>query len=391
MGGWPMAIVLEQLVKQLTDLGIVAPGKLQDFLPPKTHPKTPEELLRQLVEQNQLTRFQAQQVLGGKGKGLVLGDYVILDKLGAGGMGDVFKARHRHMDRVVALKVVSPRAMKDEAAVKRFEREVKAAARLEHPNIVTAFDSRHDRGIHYLVMQYVEGVDLSGLVKQQGRLSVDLAIQCILQAARGLAYAHGEGVVHRDIKPANLLLDKKGTIKILDMGLARLDDASVDNLTGTEQVMGTVDYMSPEQAASTHAVDARADIYSLGCTLWFLLNDRKIYEGDTLMSRMLKHREAPIPSLCAARDDVPYALEELYQRMVAKLPEQRHASMLEVVRELESLQANTSGLSRLAASDDSAVNAFREFTLSLEPGTSVRRAHLRATQDQFARRRRTDR
>ena len=254
-------------------------------LPPDKKPQTGEAFASLLYKAGKLTKFQALELLAGRGRSLVLGDYVVLDRLGAGGMGEVFKARHRHMDRIVALKVVSSKTMLDEDAVKRFQREVKAAARLEHPNIVTAHDSRQDRGVHYLVMQYVEGTDLAILVKQSGRLKVDLAIQCILQAARGLAYAHREGVIHRDIKPANLLLDKKGIIKILDMGLARLDGSSNEDLTGTDQVMGTVDYMSPEQAASTHAVDARADVYSLGCTLWFLLMGRKVYDSDTATRR----------------------------------------------------------------------------------------------------------
>ncbi len=368
-----MAVSIDQFGKSVVAAGLISAEALQAIwktLSPADRPANGEAFAATLVKACKLTSFQAAETLAGRGASLVLGDYVLLDRLGAGGMGEVFKARHRHMDRIVALKVVSAQAMKDEASVKRFEREVKAAARLEHPNIVTAHDSRHDRGVHYLVMQYVEGSDLSALVKQQGPLPVDLAIQCILQAARGLAYAHGEGIVHRDIKPANLLLDKKGVIKILDMGLARLDDTSADNLTGTEQVMGTVDYMSPEQAASTHTVDGRSDTYSLGCTLWYLLTARKIYEGETLMSRMLKHREAPIPSLCAARDDVSYALEEIYQRMVAKHPEDRYRSMDDVVRELESLQANTSGLRRLAATGDSALSVFEEFT---QNHTSVKR------------------
>ncbi len=366
-------ITCEQFGKAVVGAGLLSADEMQSFwkaLPAADRPADGEAFAAALVRAGKLTPFQAAETLATRGMSLILGDYVLLDRLGAGGMGEVFLARHRHMKRIVALKVVSPQAMKDEAAVKRFQREVEAAARLEHPNIVTAHDSRHDRGVHYLVMQYVEGTDLAALVRQQGRLPVDTAIQCLLQAARGLAYAHREGIVHRNIKPANLLLDTKGVVKILDMGLARLDDASTDNLTGTEQVMGTVDYMSPEQAASTHAVDGRTDTYSLGCTLWFLLTGRKIYEGETLMSRMLKHREAPIPSLCTARDDVPYALEEIFQRMVAKLPEDRYASMDDVVRELESLQANTSGLSRLAASGDSALNVFSEFT---QNHTSVKR------------------
>jgi eukaryotic-like serine/threonine-protein kinase len=373
--GSAVPMTSEQFGKAIVKAGLLSADDAQACwlaIPAAERPRDAEAFAGALVKAGRLTPFQAGEVLAGRESSLVFGDYLLLEKLGAGGMGEVFKARHRHMKRIVALKLVSPQAMKDEASVKRFQREVEAAARLEHPNIVTAHDARQDRGIHYLVMQYVEGSDLSRLVKQQGPLKVDLAIQCILQAAAGLAYAHEEGIVHRDIKPANLLLDKKGVVKILDMGLARLDDASGANLTGTDQVMGTIDYMSPEQGTSTHAVDARADIYSLGCTLWFLLTGRKVYEGDTLVSRMVKHRDAPIPSLCAARDDVPYALEQIYQRMVAKLPKDRYPSMDDVVRELENLQASASGLSRLAASDNSALNALNEFVASLDRGAAGR-------------------
>src|SRR5262249_43367347 len=159
-----------------------------------------------------LTKFQVEQVWQGKGKSLVLENYLLLEKIGQGGMGQVFKARHRVMERIVAVKVLPPAMVKDRTAVQRFRREVQAAARINHPNIVTAFDADQAGGVHFLVMEFVEGSDLSALVKSNGPLPVEQAVACILQAARGLEFAHGEGIVHRDIKPANLLLDRKGTI-----------------------------------------------------------------------------------------------------------------------------------------------------------------------------------
>ena len=299
-----MAIALEQFVKQLADSGVIAPGKLENFVPPKAHPKDAQELARQLVQQKHLTRFQAQEIYLGRAKSLFLGNYTLLDKIGAGGMGQVFKAEHRRMKRLVAIKMLPRSLTRDAAAVARFEREVEAAAKLEHPNIVTAYDADQAGDVHFLVMQYVEGSDLAAIVKKSGPLPVPQAINYILQAARGLDYAHKHGVIHRDIKPANLLLSSEGTVKILDMGLARLsgpgDAATQAELTGTGSIMGTVDFMAPEQALSTKHADARADIYSLGCTLYYLLTGQPTYDGETLMAKMLAHREAPIPELRGA-------------------------------------------------------------------------------------------
>ena len=218
----------------------------------------------------------------------------------------------------------------------RFEREVRAAAKLSHPNIVAAYDADEANGVHFLVMEYVEGNDLSALVKKNGPFPVARTVNYILQAARGLEFAHKKGVIHRDIKPSNLLLDNEGAVKILDMGLARIesggDAATKSELTGTGAVMGTVDYMAPEQALSTHHADARADIYSLGCTLYYLLTGRAAYDGETLMAKLLAHREQPIPELGAG---VPEEIEAVFRKMVAKSVEDRYQSVSEVVADLE--------------------------------------------------------
>jgi serine/threonine protein kinase len=216
------APTLVDFVKHLEDSGILAPGKLKEYLPPVSSPKSAEELASALVKSQQLTKFQAHQIFGGRVKALFLGNYTILDKLGAGGMGQVYKARHRRMDRIVAIKLLPQAVSKDADSIARFEREAKAAARLVHPNIVTAFDADEANNSHFLVMEYVEGADLSALVKQRGPLPMAQAVDFIVQAGRGLQFAHEQGVVHRDIKPGNLLLDKKGTVKVLDMGLARI-------------------------------------------------------------------------------------------------------------------------------------------------------------------------
>ena len=236
-----MPIALDHFVKQLEDSGVVAPGKLREFLPPQGKPKDAAELARDLIRNNHLTKYQAEQIVRGKSKSLFLGNYVLLDKIGQGGMGQVFKAHHRRMDRIVAVKVLPSEVTQNPASIARFEREVKMVAKLDHPNIVTAYDADQADGVHFLVMQFVEGSDLSVLVKRNGPFDVDEAISFIIQAARGLETAHADGVIHRDIKPANLLLDKKGTVKILDMGLARLESAerlrTQSEITSTGTVM----------------------------------------------------------------------------------------------------------------------------------------------------------
>lgn len=275
-----------------------------------------------------------------------LGPYQLLAKLGEGGMGAVFKARHEHLDKIVAIKVLSKKALQDSAAVARFRREMKAVGALHHPNIVGAHDAGEQQGVHFLVMEYVAGRDLSTLVKQNGPVTVAQAISYMQQAAKGLAFAHGKNIVHRDIKPANLLVDGEETIKILDLGLARLDDggatgaaANVEanqGLTQTGQVMGTVDYMAPEQAFDTHRADAKADVYSLGCTLFRILTGKNAYGGDTVVQKILAHREHPIPSLIERRPEVPAALDAIYRRMMTKQPEQR-PTMAELCMEFEAL------------------------------------------------------
>ncbi len=346
-----MSITIEQFVARLTQSGLMSAAEIaafQDSLPREQRPNDGQQFAQALVQHGKLTRYQAQAVYQGKTKGLVFGEYVVLDKLGEGGMGVVLKAQHRRMDRLVAIKVLSATAMKQAGSVERFQREVKMAAKLSHPNIVTAYDAGEHQGMHYLAMEYVEGKDLASIVKEHGPLGVREAVERISQAARGLQYAHDKGVIHRDIKPGNLLLDKAGTVKILDMGLARITGADTavggpERLTTTGQVMGTCDYMSPEQAMDSHHTDQRTDIYALGCTLYRLLTGHPPYRGETLMEILLAHRESPIPSLCGARPGVPAELDACFRRMMAKQPGDRQQSMTEVAEELDAVLAVLSG------------------------------------------------
>lgn len=266
-----------------------------------------------------------------------LGDYRIVSRLGVGGMGTVYRAVHERMGREVAVKLLRPEIQKNPMLLQRFDREVRAVARLSHPNIVTALDAREHEGLHFLVTELVDGRDLDQTVRINGPLPPLDALECVLQAARGLAYAHSQGVIHRDIKPANLLKSKDGTIKILDMGLARISnaDSSTDvNLTGTGVMMGTAAYMPPEQARDTRKADARSDLYSLGCTLFYLLTGRTAFTGTTQMDMILSHVNQPIPSLRQISGQIPVAVDRIFQRLVAKNPDERFQSAEELISAL---------------------------------------------------------
>ena len=268
-----------------------------------------------------------------------LGDYRIVSRLGSGGMGAVYRAVHERMGREVAVKLLRPEIQKNPMLLQRFDREVRAAAKLSHPNIVAALDAREHDGLHFLVTELVEGRDLDQTVRLSGALPIVDAVECALQAARGLAYAHSQGVIHRDIKPANLLRAKDGTVKILDMGLARLSntDSSTDvNLTGTGVMMGTAAYMPPEQARDTRKADARSDLYSLGCTLFYLLTGRTAFSGTTQMDMILSHVNQPIPSLRQINAQIPLAVDRVFQRLVAKSPDDRFQSAEELIPALQS-------------------------------------------------------
>lgn len=311
-------------------------------------PRSAREFAQRLVREELLTRYQALMIYKGRGSELTLGEYVIQSQLGAGGMGLVFKALHRTLNRVVALKILPKSALSSDELVRRFHREMRAMARLSHPNIVAAHDAGKHNGVHYLVMEYVEGKDLSALVHQQGPLSLAEAANCVLQSAEGLRYVHDRGVTHRDIKPSNLLLDQVGCVKILDLGLARVeqlkDDSSTEeDITETGLILGSFDYLAPEQAEHFKLADHRADVYSLGCTLYFLLTGRPVYPGKSPIQKVLAHRESPIPSLRTEAPDAPESLDRLFQQMLAKSPTDRLQSMIEVHRRL--LQAVPDALS----------------------------------------------
>ena len=252
---------------------------LQELAEEGVQVDSPEALGDALVRRELLTRWQLGYLLKGKHSGFFLGSYRFLKMLGKGGMGAVYLAQHEMMRRRCAIKVLPSKLISDSSSVlERFYLEAQAVAALDDPNVVRAYDVNKEvqgkREIHYLVMEYVDGCDLQVTVQKKGPLDYVQTADFARQAASGLAHAHESGLIHRDIKPANLLIDSKGTVKILDLGLARFfDDRLEASLTTThnESILGTADYLSPEQALDSHNVDTRTDIYSLGCTCYFML------------------------------------------------------------------------------------------------------------------------
>jgi CheY-like chemotaxis protein/serine/threonine protein kinase len=288
-----------------------------------------------------------------------LAGYQILEELGRGGMGIVYKARHERMNRLVALKVIHKEHLNHPDAIRRFYREIQAAAQLHHPNLVMAYDAGHCGETHFFAMEYVEGVDFNLLVKQSGPLRVEVACDYVRQAALGLQHAHERGLVHRDIKPSNLLVTwadrskrpersalgaprsplESGTVKILDLGLALLQQPTelsenASALTRDGRVVGTADYMAPEQWMNAHKVDIRADLYSLGCTFYYLLTGRVPFPGNEPMEKMLKHHlDEPVP-VEQLRPKVPAKVLAIVRRLLAKKPEQRYQQPLELAQAL---------------------------------------------------------
>lgn len=338
---------LTDLIKAIEESGLMGFNEARSLIEGLTkseRPATARELADLLVSRGHLTAFQAECLVNERPIRFVFDEYQILDEIGAGGMGQVFKAVHGHMERVVALKVMHQKVMDSNAAVERFQREVKAAAKLSHPNIVHAYDAGQTGGAHYLVMEFVEGTNLRELT-QRKTLGIATGVNFILQAARGLQYAHSQGVIHRDIKPANLLVTPDGRIKILDMGIARtiadhsetVNMATQASLTQAGVLMGSIDFMSPEQAASANHADQRSDIYSLGCTAYFTLVGREVYQGDTILQKLLAHQSNEVPSLLEERSDAPRELDQIVQKMIAKKPSERFQSMGEVIEVLMDL------------------------------------------------------
>lgn len=301
----------------------------------------PDAVADALIAEGVITRWQAEKLLQGKHRGFFLGPYRLLDMLGKGGMGAVYLAEHTLMRRRCAIKVLPAKNIGSRSYLERFYREAQAVAAMDHKNIVRAYDVNQakvgDSDVHFLAMEYVEGRDLQRVVDEDGVLRYTDAAEYIRQSAEGLAHAHEANMVHRDIKPANLLVNTKGVVKILDLGLAKLiDDAQEASLTVAHQetVLGTADYLAPEQAVDSHNTDHRADIYSLGCTFYFLLTGHPPFCEGSVANRLLNHQIKPPPPIRDDRPDAPDSLLAIIDRMMAKKREERYQSAQDVADDL---------------------------------------------------------
>ncbi|QDU19134.1 serine/threonine-protein kinase [Urbifossiella limnaea] len=336
--------LLDLLRKSGVAASVPAPGDL---------PAEPQKAAAALVKQGVITKFQAQQLLLGRHKGFRLGAYVVLEQLGRGGMGVVYLAEHLELRRKVAVKVLVVGKDDDaKLAAERFYREARAAAALDHPNIVRIFDVCRHGDTPYLVMEYVEGESLQQVLDREGALPYASASDAVAQAAAGLQHAHEKGFVHRDIKPGNLMRDKTGVVKILDMGLARSASNSDDKLTerlDAGAVVGTADFIAPEQALNSPNVDIRADIYSLGAAFYALVTGKPPFAGNTTQ-KLLQHQMAAPPSMSAIDATLPKGLAGVAAKMLAKKPADRFQTPGEVIAALAPWLGNSSrvlaGLSR---------------------------------------------
>jgi serine/threonine protein kinase len=301
-------------------------------------PETARQLAAAMVKIGLLTQFQAEQFLLGKYRGFTIGKYKVLERLGAGGNSNVYLCEHLMVQRRVAVKVLPSARADNPAALARFYREARAAGVLNHPNLVKCHDIDQDNGLHFLVIDYVDGTNLQDLVTRFGPLTIVRAVHYLRQAAAGLQYAHQSGLIHRDIKPANILLERTGLVRILDLGLARFFQDEADQLTlnfDEKNVLGTADYVSPEQALNSHDVDIRADIYSLGATFYFLLAGHPPFPEGKAAQKLIWHQTRDPRPLHEERAEVPEALSRLVARMMAKDPAKRPQTPGEVIAALE--------------------------------------------------------
>jgi serine/threonine protein kinase len=350
----------EEILELLRKSGVLKPDVLQKYL--DEHPELPADpkaVAALLVQSKLLTQFQAKLLLAGRYRGFRLGSYVLLEQLGQGGMGAVYLAEHETLQRKAAIKVLPPGGNK--LTVERFLREARAAAALDHPNIVRMHDVGREGEVHFLVMEYVEGQTLDKLVTSTAPLQAQRAVEYIAQACAGLQHAYERGFIHRDIKPANLILSKDGTVKILDMGLARSNEQhdQLTQLLDAGAIVGTADYISPEQAINDPNVDIRTDIYSLGATFFAIVTGRPPFDGPTA-SKLVQHQVKEPPSVTNLDRTFPKGLSSVIAKMMAKKPSDRYSTPAEVIDALQPWQNESAkllaGLSQTMAGQTGSLN-----------------------------------
>jgi serine/threonine-protein kinase len=302
------------------------------------YPRDSSALADRLVADQILTKFQASRLLQNKAHGFVVANYVVLDRLGVGNKGRVFKAQHKLMGRLVALKVIAPEIASRASSIARFYREMRLLGRLDHPNIVRAFDAAQLGDLLYIVMEYVAGQDLERLLQERGLLPPTEVAAYMAQAALGLAHAHERGIVHRDVKPTNLMISEDGQVKVLDLGLGALMEADSETsfATAAGRSVGTLHYMSPEQATASD-VDGRSDLFSLGCTMYHLLTGQVPYPGETVVECLTRRaRGGPVP-ITDFRSDLPPQMVAVIDKLMAHRPQHRFQTAAEAAAALQAL------------------------------------------------------
>ncbi|MBL8822371.1 MAG: protein kinase [Planctomycetia bacterium] len=301
----------------------------------------PEQVAHHLYQEGLLSYFQSKQLLQGRWRRFYLGKkYKLIELIGQGGMGAVYLCEHTSLKRPVAVKVMPEEKVKAPGALERFQREARAIAQLDHNNIVRAFDLGCDSGVHFMVMEYVDGVNLERLISKhfpEKGLPLARALHYTISTALALQHAHDIGWIHRDIKPANILVDRQGNVKLLDLGLSRLFEGDTDQLTriyDAGNVLGTADYIAPEQALDVSSADIRSDIYGLGCTLYFLLAGRAPFHKGSIPQKLVWHQTKYPDPIQTVRPDLPEAINNIIFKMIAKKPSDRYMQPYDVVEAL---------------------------------------------------------
>ncbi len=337
----------------LRQSGLLEEGIIRRYEPLAAASADPDcqQLAEQMVRDAVLTRFQCDHLLQGKWRGFHLGKYRILERIGSGGMGQVFLCWHIHLDKLAAIKVLPPSKASQPSALGRFYREARAAAMLAHPHLVRTYDVGNEGDLHYIVMDYIHGPNLLDVVKQFGPLSIERCVTYLDHVADALDYAYQRGLVHRDIKPGNILIDRSGKAYLLDMGLARFYQDESDNLTvmyDDKMVLGTADYVAPEQVVNSHAADIRADLYALGATAYYLLTGHPMFPEGSAAQKLIWHKTRLPTPIEQLRPDVPPLLGQIIAKMVRKEPEERYQTPQELRQALRGLVPATPPLPREA-------------------------------------------